>query len=75
MQAYLLSFIAGYEEIMEILTEEEAFALTKRYTKNPPKVDPSKARIRVPIVRIDTTAVEYPPEKVKAAHTASAAQK
>ena len=32
---------------METMTEEEAFALDEYYTKNPPKVDPSKARIRV----------------------------
>jgi len=32
---------------MKTMTEEEAFALDEYYTKNPPKVDPSKARIRV----------------------------
>ena len=32
---------------METMTEEEAFALDEYYTKNPPKVDPSKARIRI----------------------------
>jgi hypothetical protein len=32
---------------METMSEEEAFALDEYYTKNPPKVDPSKARIRV----------------------------
>jgi hypothetical protein len=30
---------------MGIMTDEEAFALDEYYTKNPPKVDPSKARI------------------------------
>ena len=37
------------EESMKEMTEEEAFALDEYYTKNPPKVDPSKARIRIPI--------------------------
>ena len=54
---------------MEILTEEEAFALTEHYTKNPPKVDPAKARIRIPIVRVDNTTAEYLSEKAKADHT------
>ena len=35
---------------METMTEEEAFALDEYYTNNPPKVDPSKARIRIPKV-------------------------
>ena len=39
---------------METMTEEEAFALDEYYTKNPPKVDPSKARIRIPVVRVDS---------------------
>jgi len=38
---------------MEIMTDEEAFALDEYYTKNPPKVDPSKARIRIPLVLLD----------------------
>ena len=54
---------------METMTEEEAFALTEHYTKNPPKVDPTKARIRIPIVRIDNTTAEYLSEKAKANHT------
>jgi len=44
---------------METMTEEEAFALDEYYTNNPPKVDPSKARIRVPLVRIDNVTAEY----------------
>ncbi|MDR1177449.1 MAG: hypothetical protein LBK64_01340 [Spirochaetaceae bacterium] len=39
---------------METMTEEEAFALDEYYTNNPPTVDPSKARIRIPVVRIDS---------------------
>ena len=50
------------------MTEEEAFALDEYYTKNPPKVDPSKARIRIPMVRIDNTIVEYLTEKAKETH-------
>ena len=53
---------------METVTEEEAFALTEYYTKNPPKVDPSKARIRIPMVRVDNTTAEYLAEKAKATH-------
>ena len=53
---------------MESLTEEEAFALDEYYTNNPPKVDPSKARIRIPMVRIDTITAEYLAEKAKASH-------
>ena len=51
---------------METMTEEEAFALDEYYTSNPPKVDPSKARIRIPMVRIDETTAEYLAEKAKA---------
>jgi hypothetical protein len=54
---------------METMTEEEAFALDEYYTNNPPKVDPSKARIRIPMVRIDTVTAEYLTEKAKATHT------
>ena len=51
---------------MGTMTEEEAFALDEYYTNNPPKVDPSKARIRIPMVRIDETTAEYLAEKAKA---------
>jgi hypothetical protein len=44
---------------METMTEEEAFALDEYYTNNPPKVDPSKARIRIPMVRVDSRTAEY----------------
>jgi hypothetical protein len=39
------------EKIMETMTEEEAFALDEYYTNNPPTVDPSKARVRIPMGR------------------------
>ena len=50
---------------MEKMTEEEAFALDEYYTKNPPIVDPLKARIRIPMVRIDNTTADYLVEKAK----------
>jgi len=53
---------------MENMTDEEAFALDEYYTKNPPKVDPSKARIRIPMVRIDNVTAEYLAEKAKISH-------
>ena len=53
---------------MEIMTEEEAFALDEYYTKNPPKVDPSKARIRIPMVRVDNVTAEYLAKEAKALH-------
>ena len=53
---------------METMTEEEAFALDEYYTKNPPKIDPSKARIRIPMIRVDTVTAEYLNKKAKVAH-------
>jgi hypothetical protein len=53
---------------METMTEEEAFALDEYYTNNPPKVDPSKARIRIPMVRIDNITADYLIEKAKTSH-------
>jgi len=47
------------------MTEEEAFALDEHYTNNPPKVDPAKARIRIPLVRIDTITAEYLSERAR----------
>ncbi|MDR0403154.1 MAG: hypothetical protein LBH35_06145 [Treponema sp.] len=44
---------------METMTEEEAIALDDYYTDNPPKVDPSKARVRIPMVRVDSRTAEY----------------
>jgi len=53
---------------MGIMTDEEAFALDEQYTKNPPKVDPSKARIRIPLVRLDNASAEYLAKEAKATH-------
>jgi hypothetical protein len=50
---------------METMTEEEAFALDEYYTNNPPKVDPERARIRIPLARIDTAATNYVTETIK----------
>ena len=44
---------------METMTEEEAFTLDEYYTANPPKVDPAKARISVPMVRLNSATAEY----------------
>ena len=54
--------------MIESMTEEEAFALDEYYTKNPPKVDPSKARIRIPMVRVDNATAEYLVEEARAAN-------
>jgi len=51
---------------MGIMTDEEAFALDEYYTKNPPKIDPSKARIRIPLVRVDNASAEYLAKEAKA---------
>jgi len=53
---------------MGTMTDEEAFALDEYYTKNPPKVDPSKARIRIPLVRVDNASAEYLVKEAKATH-------
>ncbi|MDR2900210.1 MAG: hypothetical protein LBV20_01640 [Treponema sp.] len=37
---------------MRTMTEEEALALDEYYTNNPPKVDPAKARIHVPMENV-----------------------
>jgi hypothetical protein len=44
---------------METMTEEEAFTLDEYYTNNPPAVDPAKARIRIPMVRVDSRTADY----------------
>jgi len=53
---------------MGIMTDEEAFALDEYYTKNPPKVDPSKARIRIPLVRVDNVTAEYLAKEANITH-------
>ncbi|MCL2205906.1 MAG: hypothetical protein FWB82_05245 [Treponema sp.] len=53
---------------METMSEQEAFELAEYYTETPPKVDPSKARIRVPMVRIDDETAAYLAEKARETH-------
>ncbi|MDR0663322.1 MAG: hypothetical protein LBF80_04490 [Spirochaetaceae bacterium] len=44
---------------LETMSEEEVFTLDEYYTNNPPKVDPSKARVRIPMIRVDSRTAEY----------------
>jgi len=48
---------------METMSEQEAFELAEYYTENPPTIDPSKARLRVPMVRVDDATAAYLAEK------------
>jgi hypothetical protein len=41
------------------MTEEEADALDELVTRNPPKVDPSKARHAVRMVALDDLSADY----------------
>lgn len=59
MPEYILSFAGRVGEIMPDITEEEAFALDELVTKNPPKVDPSKARHTDRIVILDDLSADY----------------
>jgi hypothetical protein len=53
---------------MEKMTDEEAFALAEYYSQNPPKVDPSKARRRNLMVRVDSITAGYLIEAAKASN-------
>jgi len=53
---------------MEKMTDEEAFALAEHYAQNPPKVDPSKARKRNLMVRVDSVTAQYLIETAKTSH-------
>jgi len=44
---------------MPRMTEEEAWALDEEVTKNPPRVDPSKARHVSSMVTLDDFSAEY----------------
>jgi hypothetical protein len=68
VQEYILLLAGNIGEIMEKMTDEEAFALAEYYAQNPPKVDPSKARKRNLMVRIDSVTAEYLIEAAKASH-------
>jgi hypothetical protein len=41
------------------MTDEEADALDEEVTKNPPKVDPAKARRAVLMIAVDDLTAEY----------------
>jgi len=47
------------EIVMPRMTEEEAWALDEEVTKNPPRVDPSKARLVSRMVAIDDITADY----------------
>jgi predicted HicB family RNase H-like nuclease len=61
----MLSLAGNIEEIMEKMTDEEAFALAEYYAQNPPKVDPSKARKRNLMVRVDDVTAKHLVEMAK----------
>ena len=44
---------------MRRMTEEEADALDELVTKNPPRVDPSKARHAIRMVSLDDLSADY----------------
>ena len=44
---------------MPEMTEEEAWALDEEVTKNPPRVDPSKARHESRMVALDDFSADY----------------
>ena len=68
MQERVSAFAGELGGTLEIMTDEEAFTLSEYYTKKPPKVDPSKARIRIPLVRLDGISAEYLAKESKATH-------
>ena len=58
---------------MPRLTEEEAWALEEEVTRNPPKVDPARARHPVRMVSVDDFSADWLRIKAKAEHTTSEA--
>jgi hypothetical protein len=54
---------------MARMTEEEAWALEEEVTRNPPAVDPSKARHPVRIVSVDDLSADWLRIKAEAEHT------
>ena len=51
------------------MTEAEAWALEDEVTKNPPKVDPSKARHPVHMIVVDDFSADWLRIKAEANHT------
>ena len=53
---------------MPRMTEEEAWALEDEVTRNPPKVDPSKARHPVRMIAVDDFSADWLRIKAEAEH-------
>ena len=53
---------------MPRMTEEEAWALEDEVTRNPPKVDPSKARHPVRMIAVDDFSADWIRIKAEAEH-------
>jgi hypothetical protein len=53
---------------MSRMTEEEAWALEDEVTRNPPKVDPSKARHPVRMIAVDDFSADWLRIKAEAEH-------
>jgi hypothetical protein len=51
------------------MTEEEAWALEEEVTRNPPRVDPAKARRPVRMVTVDDFSADWLRIKAEAEHT------
>jgi hypothetical protein len=51
------------------MTEEESWALEEEVTRNPPKVDPSKARHPVRMISVDNLSADWLRIKAAAEHT------
>ena len=54
---------------MPRMTEEEAWALEEEVTKNPPKVDPARARRPVHMITVDDLSADWLRIKAAAEHT------
>jgi len=60
MPKHLLPFVEHIEGVaMPRMTEEEAWALAEEVEKNPPYVDPSKARHVSRMVALDDFSADY----------------
>ena len=55
--------------VMPRMTEEEAWALEDEVTRNPPKVDPSKARHPVGMIAVDDFSADWLRIGAEADHT------
>jgi hypothetical protein len=55
------------------MTEEEAWALEDEVTRNPPKVDPAKARHPVRMITVDDFSADWLRIKAEAGHTTTEA--